>query len=490
MMDAPTAGTRVRRMNKLGERHDAPFVLYWMTASRRTAHNHALERAVDRAVELGRGLLVLEALRSGYPYASDRLHRFVLDGMADNCRAARGRDGVTWFPYVERTPGEGKGLLEALASQAAIVVTDDYPTFFLPTMLAAAADRLPVRLEAVDANGLVPMRATGKVYPSAYTFRRYLQTVLPAELENRPEPDPLSRLAGLSAPPVPADVLARWPSAEAELASGGPDLLSIPLDRSVPPVELHGGPIAARERLDAFVSRRLATYPEERNHPDEDGGSGLSPYLHFGHISAHEVLERISAHEEWTPSFEGRPANGKREGWWGMSLGAEAFLDQVVTWRELGFNMAAHRPDHREYDSLPDWARSTLEEHADDPRSHLYRLEQFEAAETHDPLWNAAQRQLLRDGVIHNYLRMLWGKKILEWTAHPRDAARVMLALNDRHAIDGRDPNSYSGIFWCLGRYDRPWGPERPVFGKIRYMTSASTQRKLRLRDYMERYSS
>jgi len=150
--------------------------------------------------------------------------------------------------------------------------------------------------------------------------------------------------------------------------------------------------------------------------------------------------------------------------------------------------MAANRPDHREYESLPDWALQTLEAHAADARPHLYSLEEFQAAATHDELWNAAQRQLLRDGIIHNYLRMLWGKKILEWTPHPRDAARIMIELNNRYAIDGRDPNSYSGIYWCLGRYDRPWGPERPVFGKIRYMTSRNTARKLRLREYLERY--
>ncbi|MBT8477613.1 MAG: deoxyribodipyrimidine photolyase, partial [Gemmatimonadetes bacterium] len=240
-------------------------------------------------------------------------------------------------------------------------------------------------------------------------------------------------------------------------------------------------------RLEGFLRHRLSGYGD-RNHPDEDAASGLSPYLHFGHISPHAVLARLVEQEDWTPAFEGRPTNGKRAGWWGMSEAAEAFLDELVTWREVGFNMAANRADHREFESLPDWAQRTLAEHAGDPRPHLYGLEQFESASTGDELWNAAQRQLLRDGVIHNYLRMLWGKKILEWTKTPREAARVMIELNNRYALDGRDPNSYSGIYWCLGRYDRPWGPERPVFGKIRFMTSKNTARKLRLGDYLERY--
>jgi len=171
-----------------------------------------------------------------------------------------------------------------------------------------------------------------------------------------------------------------------------------------------------------------------------------------------------------------------------MGRGAEAFLDQLVTWRELGFNMSATAEDVASYDSLPEWARNTLEEHQGDPRPYTYRLEELQEARTHDPLWNAAQRQLLRDGVIHNYLRMLWGKKILEWTPSPREALAVMIELNDRFALDGRDPNSYSGIFWCLGRYDRGW-PERPVFGKVRSMSSDATKRKVDLDSYLRTFS-
>jgi deoxyribodipyrimidine photo-lyase len=461
-----------------------------MTSCRRTTHNFALQRAVDWALRLGHGLLVLEALRCDYEWASDRFHRFVLDGMEDNLEALRGRRGVTYYPYCEPSIGEGRGLLEALAERASVAVTDDYPSFFVPHMLDAAAGRLDVRLEAVDSNGLVPMRSTEKVYPTAYTFRRYLQKNLPLHFRDVPLEDPVRQLERFDRPGVPIHVSERWPSAGPALADGGLALGPLPLNHSIGPTDLRGGARAALTRLLDFRRLRLDRYAEERNQPEEDATSGLSPYLHFGHISTHAVLEVLAAHESWNPDFEGRPANGKREGWWGMSTAAEAFLDQLVTWRELGFNMAANRPDHREYDSLPDWALATLESHTPDPRPYVYSLDQFEGAATHDGLWNAAQRQLLREGRIHNYLRMLWGKKILEWTETPRDAARIMIELNNRYAIDGRDPNSYSGIFWCLGRYDRPWGPERPVFGKIRYMTSANTARKLRLRRYLERYGS
>ncbi|MEM7558992.1 MAG: deoxyribodipyrimidine photolyase, partial [Planctomycetota bacterium] len=168
---------------------------------------------------------------------------------------------------------------------------------------------------------------------------------------------------------------------------------------------------------------------------------------------------------------------------------AEAFIDQLCTWREIGFNMCWREPNYEQLDSLPDWTQKTIKEHAGDEREYVYSLEQFENAETHDEIWNAAQRQLVREGRIHNYLRMLWGKKILHWTPSVADALEIMIELNNKYALDGRDPNSYSGIFWVLGRYDRAWGPERPIFGKIRYMTSESTARKHSLKEYLKRFA-
>jgi deoxyribodipyrimidine photo-lyase len=182
-------------------------------------------------------------------------------------------------------------------------------------------------------------------------------------------------------------------------------------------------------------------------------------------------------------------ATGRRSGWWKVSSAAEEFLDQVITWRELGFNRCANRDDYDKYESLPSWALQTLSLHSRDRRKHIYGMAQLEAGMTHDPLWNAAQRQLLHEGQIHNYLRMLWGKKILEWSETPQQALDVMVELNNKYALDGRDPNSYSGIFWVLGRYDRPWGPERPIFGKVRYMSSENTARKVRVPNYIQKYA-
>jgi deoxyribodipyrimidine photo-lyase len=237
------------------------------------------------------------------------------------------------------------------------------------------------------------------------------------------------------------------------------------------------------------VNEVLPRYATDRSHPDLDATSGLSPWLHFGQLSAHEVFARVVDAERWTAERIA-PAGGRREGFWAMSAGAEAFLDQLVTWRELGYVEAARRPDHADYASVPEWARATLEAHAGDPRERLYPLDALEGGRTGDPIWNAAQRQLVEEGRIHNSLRMLWGKRVLEWTGSPQEAVAVLVRLNDRWALDGRDPNSYSGILWCLGKYDRPWAPERPIFGTVRYMTSASAARKLRMKRWLARFGA
>jgi deoxyribodipyrimidine photo-lyase len=479
---------RFRKVNQGHVRPDGEFVLYWMTAFRRPFHNFSLQRAVEWAVELKKPLMILEALRCDYPWAGDRLHAFVLNGMRDNLKSFTSRP-VTYYPYLEDSPSAGKGLLEALGAMACFVVTDDCPAFFLPRMLRSAANRLEVGMEAADSNGILPMRTAEQVFNTAHAFRRFLQRHLPEHLGEFPFADPLAdiELPGLTG--IPHAIVSRWPAASADLLRGAPDdLARLPLDHSVGVVNATGGFRAAVEKLGSFVNHQLSVYHEERNHPDAEVGSGLSPYLHFGHVSSHEIVRAVLDQEEWTPDLLVQKASGQRSGWWGMSEGAEAFLDQVITWRELGFNMCSRVEDHDRLDSLPEWALKELTNHARDPRPHLYSLDQFEAARTHDTLWNCAQTQLLREGVIHNYLRMLWGKKILEWSSTPGEALTTMIELNNKYALDGRDPNSYTGIFWILGRYDRPWFPERPVFGRIRFMSSASTMRKIRLRDYMVRY--
>ncbi len=450
---------RVDPCNAAPVRSDRDYVLYWMIAARRTTWNFGLQRAVERAADLHKPLVVLEPLNADYRWASHRFHQFVIDGMRSNARRFRSRP-LLYYPYVEPQPGAGKGLLRALARRACVVVTDDYPCFMLPKLVAAAAGKVDVLLEKVDSNGLLPLRATERVFSTAFSFRRYLQKHLAPHLLETPTPDPLAglRLPRLKA--LPAAVLKHWPATTFPV-----DLSTLPIDDRVAPTATRGGEEAAQQALARFVDDQLAGYPEDRNYPGRDGTSGLSPYLHFGHLSAHEIHARLA---------------GKK---------AVEFLDQLVTWRELGFNLSSKRPDYDRYASLPHWCRKTLGEHAADPRPTLYSLEEFETAATHDPLWNAAQVQLVREGRIHNYLRMLWGKKILQWSESPEKALEIMIELNNKYALDGRDPNSYSGIFWILGRYDRAWGPVRPIFGTIRYMTSENTARKYPVKEYLVRYA-
>ena len=481
--------TRVRALREAPPHPGADYVLYWMVMARRPGWNFALERAVAWAERLGKPLLVLEALRCDYPWACDRFHRFILDGMAANARAFAGKP-VRYVPYVEPSMRAGKGLLTALAARAAVVVTDDFPAFMIPHMHEAAARQIDTRLEAVDSNGLFPMRATDVVFPTAHAFRRHLQRALPQHLREFPAADPLDRARLPEAPDVPEVIARGWPPASSTLLQGdAAPLAALPLDHSVGAAALRGGAEAAAVHLERFVTERLDRYPEDRNEPEKEGTSGLSPYLHFGHVSAHQVFAAVAAHEGWTIDRLAAKATGRRAGWWGMSEAAEAFLDQLVTWRELGYNVCAHRADYGRYESLPEWARRTLEKHERDPRPHVYSVEALEAASTHDPLWNAAMNQLKREGWFHNYLRMLWGKKILEWSATPREALAAMIHLMNKWSLDGRNPNSYSGYFWILGRYDRAWGPERPIFGTVRYMSSENTARKLHVTDYVRRYA-
>lgn len=455
---------RVRRMNAGVPRLNGDFVLYWMIAQRRTRDNFALDRAVEWAHELDKPLVILEPLRTDYRWASDRLHRFVIDGMRDNAASVKSGQ-VFYYPYVERKKGGGKGLLEALSKKACAIVTDDYPCFFLPRMVAQAAARVEVILEAVDGAGLLPTSdAPEEPFKTARAFRSHLGRELPKHLQHFPRAKPVDAMPSASAlEGVLAPILKRWP------AGFDVELSSLPIDHAVKEAPDRGGMRAAEKAMSRFLDERLDRYQDARKHPDDEATSTLSPWLHFGHLSVHRIYRKLRE----------RGAE---------SDAADNFLDELVTWREVGFNSCSHRANYDQYESLPDWARRTLEEHASDPRETIYSYEELECAQTHDDIWNAAQRELVLTGRMHNYLRMLWGKKILEWTPHPRRALEVMIELNNKFALDGRDPNSYSGIFWVLGRYDRPWAPQRQIFGAVRYMSSNSTRKKLHLKKYLERW--
>jgi deoxyribodipyrimidine photo-lyase len=486
---ALTPATRVRAQNTQPINRAGQFVLYWMTATRRTRYNFGLQHAAELAAQLGKPLLVVEALRCDYPDACDRFHQFVIEGMRDNARALKST-GALYYPYIEREPRQGSGLIDTIASHAAAVITDWFPSYFLPRMTAALAARVAVRVEAVDSTGLIPVTSHGRAFPTARGYRAFMQRTLKEHISDFPLEVPTALVAHRPRlRTLPADVRSRWPAlTESEIAHPGRLIAALPVDHGIGPVSLPGGSVAAEARLASFVESRLAAYGEEHNHPDADATSKLSPYLHFGHISPHEVFSAVMTAERWTTRKLQKTRAGAREGWWGVSNSAGQFLDQLTVWRELALNGCAWTPNYHSYDSLPSWARDTLDAHLDDRRTHLYSLAQLEAAETHDEVWNAAQRQLRREGWFHGYLRMLWGKKILEWCRHPAEALDRMETLMNRYSLDGRDPVSYLSYGWVLGRADRPW-PEHDIFGTVRYMTSASAKRKLRMKNYLRTFS-
>jgi deoxyribodipyrimidine photo-lyase len=474
---------RVRRANDRPVNASGGYVLYWMQAARRLDHNHALDHALAEARRLGRPLVVYEGLRLRYPWASARLHRFVLEGMRANAEAA-GRLGLAYWPWVERRPGEGRGLLASLAARAALVVTDDFPCFIVPAQIAALAARAEVAVVAVDANTIVPLARLGSTVSAAAHLRPRIHRAFAEAWEHRAAARPRV-LDGARADLAP-------PFEPADLSDLDGLLASLPLDGRVAPVPgAPGGGPAARRRLADFIAHRLRGAAEHRSHPappDRAHQSGLSPYLHFGHIAIQEVVERVLASTgDWSPAVLDPSAAGRREGFFCRDADVNAFLDEALIWRDLGLHWHWTRGDDAASleRALPAWARATLGAHAADRRAYTYSPEAWEAGATHDPLWNAAQRELMATGTIHNYMRMLWGKKVLEWSRTPEEAYATLVHLNNTYALDGRDPNSYTGILWCFGLFDRPWAPARSVLGSVRYMSSENTVRKFKLGPYL-----
>ncbi|MBA61857.1 MAG: deoxyribodipyrimidine photolyase [Planctomycetaceae bacterium] len=481
---------RLRLLNKKPLNSDASYVLYWMVANRRLAYNYSLDRAVEYAMRLNKPLLVVEPLAKSYRWSSPRLHHFVMEGMEQNLSAS-GKMPLTYYPFVESDQYPQSDMLRSFSADACVVVTDDFPCFFIPKLLKSLGRTVPCQAEAIDSNGVLPMRAESRLFTTAYSFRRHCQKVLPMWLQQSPSPNPTQDTKLPHLQDLDENLTSKWPSAELLLVGEkGNWMQSVSTNLQTPVTKLTGGRRAALECWRLFKNRGLSGYDVLRNQVDQKATSCLSPYLHFGHISTHEIVKEIFDHQEQTPDYLNlSKVDGRREGWWKMSAAVEAFLDQLIIWREIGFNRCANDPNFKSFNTLPQWSLITLNEHRNDFRPYLYSLEDFEDSLTHDSLWNAAQNQLKMEGVIHNYLRMLWGKKILHWSESPEQALDIMIELNNKYALDGRNPNSYSGIFWCLGRFDRAWGPERPIFGKVRYMTSENTARKYNVKSYIANYT-
>lgn len=431
------------------ENASGEFVLYWAQSARRMQRNLALDYAIALANERNVPVVIYESLRPDYPEANDRLHRFVLEGVKQNRADAKAR-GLRYLFFLPRTAADARGVLVRLSARARVVVTDEYPTFIVRAQTERFALRTPVALHLVDHNGILPMRAFTKEQYSAKFLRDRAHRMFPDHWTTFVDAEP--RRAAFRG----SLDLDDWRGDPSNAAS------ECDIDHTVAPSPIEGGRSAALARLDEFVRDGLDGYAGGRNR-SPGHTSGLSPFLHFGFIGIHELAELVLLSD--APQED-----------------VDSFLEEAIIRRELSFNLCFFRSDHDSLTALPDWARKTLDKHRNDRRKPLYDAATLEAAETADEIWNLSQRQLLERGTMHGYLRMLWGKKALEWMATPEEAHAFLVRQHARYALDGRDPNTHAGVLWCFGKHDRPWAPERPVFGMIRYMSSESTARKLCLR--------
>ena len=383
---------RIFTLNDQPLRHDGEYVLYWMISNRRLHWNFSLDRAVALANELNKPLVILEALRCDHRWASDRIHRFVIQGMRENQQFAQSSD-CSIHSYVEPSKGAGKGLLQELSRKACAVITDYFPCFFLPRMTQKAAQKIAVRVESIDSNGLYPLQKVEREFTTAASLRRHLQKTIRPHLKQLPQADPLSLRQNKTLTDI-GGVEERWPSADFDALLSPDGLRDLPIDHSVRPIRNKGGRSAAVQRKKAFLTSKINRYHSDRNQIENTAASGLSPYLHFGYVSAHELWADIQQQERWSEAKLPEKATGSREGWWNMSPGAEALMDELITWRELGYIFChRHLDDYDKLSSLPDWALKTIAEHKDDPRPVTYTLQQLEQAQTHDELWNCAQRR-------------------------------------------------------------------------------------------------
>jgi deoxyribodipyrimidine photo-lyase len=441
-----TERTRTLKEGRAGE---GP-VLYWMSREQRAEDNWALLHAQDLAVARDRPLVVAFCLAPAFLGAAVRQYAFMLKGLRGTVEALR--DSNLGFRLLRGDPGEEVASLAA-GVDALHIVTDADPLKVKGAWreaLLAATDR-PVTL--VDAHNVVPVwAASDKREWAAYTIRPRIHRQLPRFLTELP---PL-----LEHPHS-------WDDGAEELDPASL-LGSMDLDASVPEVDRpRPGPGAGIDLLAEFIDQRLDTYDEARNDPSVDGTSRLSPYLHFGQLSPQRA------------AWEAHQAD---------LGGTDAFIEEAVVRRELADNFCHYEPRYDSTAVFPDWARATLEDHLSDPRERIYGLEELEKGRTDDQLWNAAQRQMVRTGWMHGYMRMYWAKRLLVWTPTPEDAMAVAIHLNDRYQLDGRDPNGYAGIAWSIGGvHDRAWGP-RPVFGKVRSMSPTATPRKFDSGTYIRRH--
>ena len=434
-------------------------IVYWMQRAQRGVDNHAVNLAVEIANHLKLPLLVYFAGISNFPHANLRHYAFLQQGLPD-IQADLASRNISFV--MRRAPHESHERLLADA-HAAMCIGDENPMRAPESWRRHLTENIRIPFWTVDADVIVPSKLIEKAQFGAFTIRPRLYRLLPEYLV--PYENPHAEVAWKKPRGFLADDL------HSDMTEGWQDL-----DRSVHPVpELHGGTQAGLARLELFVNKMLGDYEATRNKPETDGTSALSPYLHYGHVGSQTIALAVAAAAQQNPKLQSAK---------------ESYFNELIAWRELAINFVRYNSKYDSHEAAEDWANKTIAEHARDERAHLYSVKQLEAGETHDPLWNAAQIQMVEHGWMHNYMRMYWGKKILEWTPDVEAAMKAAVYLNDKYFLDGRDPNGYAGIAWAiLGKFDRAWG-SRPVFGKRRYMSGESTGRKFNSKLYMQQMQS
>ncbi len=429
-------------------------IVYWMQRAQRGMDNHAVNLAVHVANALRLPLIVYFAGISNFPHANLRHYVFLNQGLPDVEHDLAERN-ITFV--MRRAPHESHTRLLADV-RAAMVIGDENPMREPERWRKQLTKEISIPFWTVDTDVVVPSKLIEKAQFGAYTIRPRLYRLLPQYLvpyENPRVEHAWRRPAGFQADSVHEDMTRGWKD----------------FDRSVRPVAAWtGGTHAGLERLKLFTGKLLRDYEVQRNKPEADGTSCMSPYLHYGHLGPQTIALAVDAAAKADPA---------------LKTARDSYFNELIAWRELTINFVKYQPNYDNAECAEAWAKKTIAEHARDERERLYTLEQMERAETYDELWNAAQIQMVRHGWMHNYMRMYWGKKILEWTPDAATAFRYCVYLNDKYFLDGRDPSGYGGIAWAIvGKFDRAWG-SRPVFGKIRYMSGASTGRKFDSKRYI-----
>ncbi len=424
-------------------------VLYWMTREQRSEDHWPLTYAQKLALEHKRPLIVIFALMDNYLDANLSHYDFMLRGLREVAENLKGQN----IPFVLLQGDPLQELLSFITSREVChVVTDFDPLKAKRALQEGLAEKIGIPLDVVDGHNIVPVTtASPKKEYGAYTIRPKLHKQLEDFLREVPKIQKHPYSYDKNLPDIPWNILL-----DSLGSKKNPHLK----------ITYPSGPTAAQEQLEDFIDHRLKHYGAHSNDPNKEALSGLSPYLHFGQISSRRIL--IALEESQHPS----------------AVTAD-FVEQIFVRKELSDNFCYYNPNYDSIRGFPDWAKKTLDAHRGDPREYLYAYWDFLYGKTHDPLWNAAQWELLTTGKIHSYLRMYWCKKIYEWTPSPEEAMEIAIRLNDGYSIDGRDPNGYTGIAWSIGGvHDRAW-TERPVFGKIRYMNYRGAKRKFDVEKYI-----